>query len=66
MKELSLWLIKNDERIKKGEQVIVCTNSIDPVKHYFERYAPNVKVLYASFKIGISKKQTIICLFRDL
>jgi tetratricopeptide (TPR) repeat protein len=56
MKELSLWLIKNDERIKKGEQVIVCTNSIDPVKHYFERYAPNVKVLYASFKNRYKQK----------
>lgn len=50
MKELSKWLISHDERIRKGEAVIVCTNSIDPVKHYFERWAPNVKVIYAAFK----------------
>ncbi len=50
MKELSKWLIAHDDRIKKGEEVIVCTNSIDPVKHYFERWAPNVKVIYAAFK----------------
>jgi len=50
MRELSLWLIKNDERIKKGEKIVVCTNSIDPVKHYFERYAPNVQIIYATYK----------------
>jgi len=50
MKELSGWLVENDERIKRGEEVIVVTNSIDPVKHYFERMAPKVKILYASFK----------------
>lgn len=50
MKELSKWLIAHDDRIKQGEEVIVCTNSIDPVKHYFERWAPNVKVIYAAFK----------------
>lgn len=50
MKELSEWLIANDERIKRGEEVSICTNSIDPVKHYFETMAPNVKVYYASFK----------------
>lgn len=50
MQELSEWLIAHDERIRKGEEVIVCTNSIDPVKHYFERLAPRVRVIYASFK----------------
>lgn len=50
MKELSEWLVASDERIKRGEEVIVVTNSIDPVKHYFARMAPKVNVLYASYK----------------
>jgi len=56
MKYLSKWVIENDERIKRGEEVIVCTNSIDPVKHYFATMAPKVRVLYASYKDRYKQK----------
>jgi len=50
IKSLSFWIIENDPRIKKGEEVTVVTNSIDPAAYYFKKLAPKVIVRYASFK----------------
>lgn len=48
-KQLSSWLVKNDDRIKNGEKVLVATNCYDQVKHYMSVLAPNVKVVYARY-----------------
>ncbi len=48
-KQMSEWLVANDDRIKNGEEVTVTTNCHDPVKHYMGRLAPNVKVRYTRY-----------------
>jgi tetratricopeptide (TPR) repeat protein len=48
-KNMSTWLVNNEERIKKGEEVLVATNCYDPVKHYMAQLAPKVKVVYARY-----------------
>jgi tetratricopeptide (TPR) repeat protein len=48
MRRLSEWLIENEPKIKKGEEVVVATNCVEPVKYYMSKY-PNVKMRYVRY-----------------
>ena len=49
IKNMSDWLIENDERVKKGEKVLVYTNCAIPAQHYLSKKYPNISVGYTRY-----------------
>lgn len=49
IKNLSDWLIENDERIKNGEEVLIYTNCAIPAQHYLKKRFPNARVGYTRY-----------------
>ena len=55
IKNMSDWLIENDERVKNGEDVLLYTNCAIPAQHYLRNKYPNVKVGYTRYNERGSK-----------
>jgi tetratricopeptide (TPR) repeat protein len=49
IKNMSDWLIENDERIKNGDTIVVHTNCYIPANHYLRKRYPNAKVGYTRY-----------------
>ncbi len=49
IKNMCSWIAENDERIKKGEEVIIHTNCYVPAAHYLTKKIPNAKVMYVRY-----------------
>ena len=49
IKNMSDWLMENDERVKSGENITVHTNCYVPAAHYLTKKNPNIKVRYTRY-----------------
>lgn len=49
VKRMCEWIAANDERLQRGEEVIIHTNCSSPGGHYMKALAPSAKVLYTRY-----------------
>jgi glycosyltransferase involved in cell wall biosynthesis/tetratricopeptide (TPR) repeat protein len=49
VKRMCEWIAANDERLQRGEEVIIHTNCSSPGGHYMKTLAPSARVLYTRY-----------------
>lgn len=56
VKQMCEWLAANDEKLQRGEEVIIHTNCSSPAGHYMKALAPSAKVIYTRYNDRHKKK----------